>query len=182
MTSIPFIALCVLILGLLASNVQAKCVSLKLKRSQDGATTQYSKRTTFKPNDQFVVCFRLGQSGFVSVWDAPPHGPVSRLYPNVLTHKNSASIRAAFLAAGRDYCFGTPETFPLFFPEEQGVGLGKISVIVTKNIKDQPSLDAYDIPGRSIRRARMDEVSRRYRLADRCGDRMSEYFPYSISK
>lgn len=182
MTKVYFFVICISHFGLLAPTAWAGCVNLKLKKLQNTAIAYAPEIKQFKQNEQFILCFRLEQSGYVSVWDAPPYGAVSRLYPNVLTHENSASIRAEYLFAGEDYCFGTPETFPLFFPEEQGIGKGKLSVVVTQNINDQPSLDAYDIPGKSIPRQRMAKVTKQFSLADVCGDRMWEYFPYIITK
>src|SRR5689334_15838100 len=72
---------------------------------------------SFRVNDQFVVCIRIPEDGYVSLWDAPPRGPsVSRLFPNVFTHRQAnATVRAEKLKGGQPHCYGTPDTFPLFF-------------------------------------------------------------------
>jgi Domain of unknown function (DUF4384) len=157
----------------------ANCVDLWMKSLQE---TQSSggRRTAFKTDDQFVVCFRLQKDSFVSLWDSPPHGNPSRLYPNALTHGNNSTIRAERLTADQDHCFGQPNSFPLYFPADQGKGEGKLSVIVTESLEDQPALSAYQIPGRTIARERMAEESKRYGIAATCGSKMQEYFGYTI--
>jgi hypothetical protein len=138
---------------------------------------------SFRVNDQFVVCIRLPEDGYVSLWDAPPRGPsVSRLYPNVITHRQAnAAVRAEKLQGGQAVCFGTPDTFPLFFPAGQGVGEGKLSVHLTKSLDDQPTLEDYEVPGQRILRARLDAVIARSEADSVCGRKVTTYFKYKVS-
>jgi hypothetical protein len=158
----------------------ADCVAIwttKLNEPHDYA----HHRTDFHPNDQFVLCIRLEQDAFVSVWDVPPQGNASRLYPNVLSHKNNASVLAQKLPAG-DKCFGISGTFPLFFPADQGLGQGTLSVAVTKTEELQPTLDDYTIPGLQLKRSAMDQIARTFRNAAECSDRIHEDIKYKIVK
>lgn len=141
------------------------------------------RRTQFQPNDQFVLCIRLDADAFVSIWDAPPAGDISRLYPNIVTHgSKNATVRAERMTAGSDHCYGDPSTFPLFFSPDQGFGPGKLWVSATTLLDKQPSLQDYAIPGQSMRRATMDQVVGNYRSADNCGDAVQEYVYYTIVK
>jgi hypothetical protein len=137
----------------------------------------------FRVKDQFVVCFRIPEDGYVSLWDAPPRGPsVSRLYPNILTHRqNNAMVRAEWLKGGQAHCYGMPDTFPLFFPADQGVGEGKLSVHLTRSLNDQPTLEDYEEPGRSILRATLDTVVARSEKDNVCGRKVTTYFKYRVS-
>jgi hypothetical protein len=144
----------------------------------------HSRKSDFRLNEQFVVCVRLAHDAYVSIWDQPPHGDPSRLLPNVLTHKaENARTRAVRLRGEVDHCFGTPDTFPLFFPVDQGQGSGTLSVFATSTVDDQPALEDYESPGERIRRDRMDRIATTYRMdANVCSNKMKEYFDYRITK
>lgn len=158
----------------------AGCVSIWATKLGEAHDVTH-RRTQFHLNDQFVLCIRLDQDAFVSIWDAPPHGDVARLFPNIITNRNdNGTVRAQRMSGGITHCFGTPETFPLFFPAEQGVGQGKLSVVATAALAHQPTLEDYAIPGQSMPRAKMEEVARNYRSAANCGDRVQEYVEYAI--
>ena len=160
---------------------KAACVDLWMRALQSFGAVGI-KTNEFKLNDQFVVCFRLEKDAYVSLWDAPPKGDAQRLYPNALTHRNNAQVRADKLGSGREHCFGNSGTFPLYFPAEQGTGEGKISIVVTDSLEDQPPLDAYSIPGRSMDMRRMERALRSYGISASCNSKMQEYFTYTISK
>jgi hypothetical protein len=181
--ALPVVLGTLISLGALAGGpAVAGCVEIwatKLNESHDIS----SRRTEFRSNDQFVLCVRLEEDSFISIWDVPPDGDVSRLYPNVITHgKLNPTARAEKLSAGTARCFGTPETFPLFFPAEQGIGRGKLSVFATSSIEQQPPLQAYSIPGGKVPRGTMEQVSRSYRSNNRCGDKVEEYVDYNIAR
>jgi hypothetical protein len=162
------------------SNARAGCVDLWLKALQSDQGR--GARQNFRQNQQFVVCFRLEADAYVSLWDAPPHGAAQRIYPNVITHKNNASVAGEKLSAGSEHCFGTPGTFPLFFPEEQGTGEGKITIVATSSLEDQPPLNAYAIPGRSMDMNRMSGYLRSYNMSATCSSKMQEQAIYSVSR
>jgi hypothetical protein len=171
----------------IATDIQATlaadpgCVAIWATRLNESHEFE-NRRTEFQVNDQFVLCIRLGLDAYVSIWDAPPHGDVSRLFPNLATHKDNATVRAVKLPSSNRQCFGVPGTFPLFFPSEQGVGSGRLSVVVTTSLDNQPPLQAYKIPGQTITAAAKEQISRTYRSAANCGDKIEEYLEYTISR
>ncbi|MDF0519027.1 hypothetical protein P0R31_17470 [Bradyrhizobium yuanmingense] len=176
-----------LIFQVIAADLQAAsaanegCVAVWATRLNEPHEFE-NRRTQFRISDQFVLCIRLDIDAYVSIWDAPPHGDVSRLYPNIATHRDNATVRAVKLSPSKQQCFGLPGTFPLFFPSEQGVGTGKLSVVVTTSLDSQPPLQAYKIPGETIAPAAKEQVSRNYRSAATCGDKIEEYLEYAISR
>lgn len=164
-----------------ASAADAGCAAIWATRLNEPHEFD-NRRTQFRINDQFVLCIRLEADAYVSIWDAPPQGDVSRLFPNIATNSDNATVRAVKIAASKQQCFGVPGTFPLFFPSEQGVGTGKLSVVVTTSLDSQPPLKAYKIPGETIAAAAKEKISRTYRSAATCGDKIEEYLEYVISR
>src|SRR5262245_59346982 len=130
----PPILLAALALGASAETATSACADLWINSfsSQRGLEV---RQTKFRPDEQFVVCFRLPEDTIVSLWDAPPRGDISRIFPNALSHRNNSTLRAVTLVAG-EHCFGTRESFPLYFPESQGSGTGMLTLIGTASIKD----------------------------------------------
>lgn len=164
-----------------ATAADAGCVAIWATRLNESHEFE-NHRTQFQINDQFVLCIRLDLDAYVSIWDAPPHGDVSRLFPNPVTNRDNATARAVKLPSSKQQCFGVPGTFPLFFPSDQGVGSGKLSVVVTTSLDSQPPLQAYKIPGETITAAAKEQISRTYRSAAGCGDKIEEYLEYTISR
>lgn len=162
------------------SEVRAECASLWATGLKDGHADR-AKRQSFRKNDRFVLCVSLSRSAFVSIWDAPPNGNPSRLYPNAVSHQNAAQVRGERLAAGK-HCFGTSATFPLFFPSEQGLGMGRLSAVVTETVDGQPGAADWAIPGKVVQRERMAEITRHYGLGHTCDQKMTVYFEYSITQ
>ena len=162
---------------------QAACVEMWARKWTDSVQTSVS-RTDFQVNDLFVLCIKFEEDAYVSIWDASPKTvEVSRLYPNVLTHKEANAVtRAEKLAGGKEHCFGTPETFPLFFPSDQGVGTGTLSVYVTKDLDDQPPLEAFKVPGQRMLRSRISAATDAFRLPQRCSGKMKAYLDYKITR
>ncbi|MGH6815401.1 MAG: DUF4384 domain-containing protein [Hyphomicrobiaceae bacterium] len=160
----------------------ADCVSL-WATGATGARTPSAARSSFKPDERLVLCVRLERDAFVSLWDVPPRGSLSRLYPNRFTHSSDLTLRAVKLEAGKDHCFGTPNTFPLYFPKEQGLGNGRLSAIVTDTLDGHPADGDWEIPGaRTVTRGRMNEITRQYGLGATCTSRMNAYFDYRIAE
>jgi hypothetical protein len=159
---------------------EAGCVDLWTRRLSDA---QGIRRSEFRPGEQFVVCFRFPEDSFVSLWDVPPRGDASRLFPNLLTHReNNATIRAAQLAGSQEHCYGTPDTFPLYFPAEQGRGEGKLSLHVTAALDDQPTQSDFTVPGQRALRASI--ITPKAARADetQCGPKVIAYFEYKIAR
>lgn len=172
-----------LFVGSSASSTQAACIDL-WARSWSAPHNKTSQKSEFHLNEQFVLCVRVASDAFVSIWDQPPRGSPSRLFPNVFTHKSdNARTRAGKLQGEMEHCFGMSDTFPLFFPSDQGQGSGVLSVFATTSVEDQPALEDYEVPGDRIRRERMDQLARSYRSdANICGSKMKAYFDYRITK
>jgi len=172
--------LALLVLGVSAKTATSACADLWINSfsSQRGLEV---RQTKFRPDEKFVVCFRLSEEAFVSLWDAPPRGDMSRLFPNALSHRNNSTLRAVKLSA-KEHCFGTRENFPLYFPESQGTGTGKLTLIGTASVNDQPTLDDYKIPGESMTRSAMDQFERTFRMRLDCKAKFEEQIEYSISR
>jgi hypothetical protein len=165
------------------SFAEAACIDI-WARSLKAPHNKTSQKSEFRLNEQFVVCLWLSEDAFVSVWDQPPNGNPSRLFPNVITHKSeNPTVRAGKLRGDTEHCFGTPETFPLFFPANQGQGGGTLSVFATASLDGQPTLEDYYIPGDRIQRDRMDQIAKGYRMGGNvCANKDKAYFEYRITK
>jgi hypothetical protein len=162
---------------------QAACVEMWARKWAGAAQTSVP-RTDFQVNDLFVLCIKFEEDAYVSIWDASPKTvEVSRLYPNVLTHMEANAVtRAEKLAGGKEHCFGTPETFPLFFPSDQGVGTGTLSVYVTKNLDDQPALEDFKVPGQRMLHSRISAATNSFESPQRCSSKMKAYLEYKITR
>ncbi len=135
-------------------------------------------RTNYKTNEKFVVCVTLEKDAYVSLWDVPPKGAVERLYPNAVTHPGR-NVAAEMLKAGKQHCFGTPENFPLYFPQDEGKGRGKVSVIVTQSLDDQVGPDDFAMPGK-VERSHFDRKTRSYGLGGSCQARINRTVDYNV--
>jgi hypothetical protein len=96
----------------------------------------------------------LGADRNITIWDAPPKNfDVERIFPNSKTHTDP-TVRAVQVGAGR-HCYGTKFGFEPEFPlvMDEGPGNGKASVVATLSIEDQPRLEDYQIPGRTLNSA-----------------------------
>jgi hypothetical protein len=168
-----------LILPLMLSSASAaeSCVQLSIFGYDDflQSRTDARQTPTFRTNDRFVLCLRLGTGTYLSLWDAPPHGAIDRLYPNKFSPDPNA--RAIWLDAGL-HCFGTPETFPLVHPRDEGTGPGRISAVATASLEAQPTADDYRIPGRSERNER--QFSLGAAATPSCGPVMKAIIDYRV--
>lgn len=129
----------------------ADCLQTTLHKLSEfsASPTTAPNRTSFRLQEQFVICLTLEANLFVTIWDAPPVGELERLFPNKISHPDPA-VRAAELPVGR-HCFGGPSgsfVFPLV--QDEGPGSGKITVQATPTIEKQPELSDYLIPGRRL--------------------------------
>lgn len=144
----------VMTIGLSEAAHAESCLQLTLYglKEFDAAPDTATPRTVFKLNEQFVMCVQLDAPKFVTVWDAPPKGfAPERLYPNAVSHPKQ-SVRAVKLRSTR-HCYGSKfrddDAFPLV--QDEGPGKGKITVVATDSEDDQPTLEDYAIPGRTLK-------------------------------
>jgi hypothetical protein len=162
-----------------AGPARAECINafmMGLAEYDQGAQTT---RTTFQTNEPMVLCVETTRGGFVSIYDAPIEGDFEQLYPNMLTHP--AGDTYTEIEAGTLYCFGTRDTFPMYHPPNEGVGVGKISISLTASPEAQLNPDDYAIPGQRVARTTMDlHLSSHMREGDACTERDVKYINYQI--
>jgi hypothetical protein len=163
---------------LLAGPALADCAQVTATGFNEYRSGKAAPRTNYKANEKFVVCVTLEKDAYVSLWDVPPHGAVERLYPNAVTHPGK-NVAAEMLKAGKQHCFGTPENFPLYFPQDEGKGRGKVSVIVTQTVEDQVGPDDFAMPGK-VARSRFDSKTRNYGLGGSCQPRINRTVEYNV--
>ncbi|RKF13826.1 hypothetical protein D6850_11535 [Roseovarius spongiae] len=148
-----------------------------LDEYEKGAATS---KPSFRVNELLVLCFTPNQSGFVSVFDAPIKGDFQQLYPNVLTHPDGETY--APVKAGQQYCFGGRDSFPLYHPPEEGIGVGKVSITLTSKEEYQLDEDDYAIPGQRVSQSKMNlHLSNHQRSREKCSARDVTYIEYRIT-
>lgn len=148
-----------------------------LAEYDQGATTS---KPSFRVNELLVLCFTPNQSGFVSIYDAPIEGDFQQLYPNVLTHPDGETY--AEVTAGEQYCFGGRDTFPLYHPPEEGIGVGKISITLTSREEYQLDEDDYAIPGQKVNKQKMQlHLNNHQKSQPKCSARDVTYIDYRIT-
>jgi len=130
----------------------------------------------FHAGDQFTLCVKLPYEAYITLWDAAPNGgAVHRIYPNILTHQNNATVLGAKLSGASEHCFGYQD-FPLYFPKSKGLGEGKLSLIAT------PTLDAQPTPsqGQDMPRPRHEAIARVLNVASDCHEPYSYLITYNV--
>ena len=148
-----------------------------LTEYEQGAT---NSKPSFRVNELLVLCFTPNQSGFVSVFDAPIEGDFQQLYPNVLTHPDGETY--AEVTAGEEYCFGGRDSFPLYHPPEEGIGVGKISIALTAREEFQLDDSDYAIPGQKVEKKTMNlHLSNHTKSSAKCSARDVTYLNYRIT-
>jgi hypothetical protein len=173
-----FLSAAVLALGPVAA--QADCINAYMTGLTEFEQGQTVSKPFFQVNELLVLCFTPQQSGHVAVFDAPIEGDFQQLYPNALTHPGGEI--SAPVEAGQEYCFGGRDTFPLYHPPEEGIGLGKISIALTADPDFQLSADDYAIPGQKVARSTMNlHLSNHQRSAATCAARDVTYLDYRIT-
>lgn len=158
---------------------QAACIDTFMTGFDEYEQGQLTSKSTFRPNELLVLCFTPNQSGFVSVFDAPVEGDFEQLYPNALTHPEGQTY--APVEAGKQYCFGGRDTFPLYHPPEEGIGTGKISITLTSKEEYQLDENDYAIPGQRVSKEKMNlHLSSHNKSAAKCSARDVTYLDYRI--
>ncbi len=158
----------------------AECINAYMTGLDEYEAGQRTSKPSFRINELLVLCFTPKQSGFVSVFDAPIEGDFQQLYPNKLTHPGGETY--AEVAAGEEYCFGTRDTFPLYHPEDEGVGIGKISIALTSREDYQLDGSDYAIPGQKVAKKTMRlHLSNHKRSQVKCSARDVTYLDYRIT-
>lgn len=163
----------------LAAPAGAQCIDAFMTGLDQYEQGQMASKPTFRPNELLVLCFTPQQSGFVSVFDAPKQGDFEQLYPNRLTHPGGETY--APVEAGQQYCFGGRDTFPLYHPPEEGIGIGKISITLTAKEEYQLDENEYAIPGQRVSKQRMNlHLDNHARSAAKCSVRDVTYLEYRV--
>lgn len=160
---------------------EAGCIDAFMTGLAEFEAGQQTSKPSFRVNELLVLCFVPQQSGFVAIFDAPIKGDFQQLYPNALSHPEGQT--SAEVSAGERYCFGTRETFPLYHPPEEGVGLGKISIALTSREEDQLAEEDYAIPGQKVSRQKMQlHLGAYQRSQAKCAARDVTYLDYRITQ
>lgn len=160
---------------------EARCIDAFMTGLAEYEAGERRSKPSFRVNELLVLCFVPQQSGFVAIFDAPIKGDFQQLYPNALTHPEGQTY--VEVSAGESYCFGTRETFPLYHPEEEGIGDGKISIALTSREEDQLAEDDYAIPGQRVARDRMQlHLGSHQRSQAKCAARDVTYLDYRITR
>jgi len=163
-----------------AQPVQAGCLQGFMTRLSDYEAGNMTPRRAFQVNEYIVLCFRANASGYVAVHDSPIQGDYEQLYPNRLTHPGGQTN--AEIVAGEMYCFGGRDTFPLYHPANEGVGLGKVSIALTRRQEDQLATDDFAIPGQRVAEGVMNlHLSDHRSGSEICGAREVLYIEYQIT-
>ncbi len=158
----------------------AQCIDAFMTGFDEYEQGQLSAKASFRVNELLVLCFTPAHSGFVSVFDAPIEGDFQQLYPNALTHPGGETY--APVEAGTQYCFGGRDSFPLYHPPEEGIGLGKISIALTSKEEFQLDDSDYAIPGQKVNRSTMNlHLSNHQKSAAKCSARDVTYLDYRIT-
>lgn len=158
---------------------QAECVELRMMSLESHQSGAKQTKTNFKYNEKLVICVKADMNGYVSLWDAPPDGDFERLMPSVFS-KDAVKDLAVEIQTGKEICVGTPDTYPLYIPEDEGRGAGKVSAIVTQKLDDQPQEDDYLIPGRSLAKSKMRGLGIELAIGSKCKPKMNGYISYTV--
>jgi hypothetical protein len=134
----------------------------------------------FHAGDQFTLCVKLPYEAYITLWDAAPNGgSVHRLYPNPLTHRNNATVLGEKLAGASEHCFGYRD-FSLYFPRSKGLGEGKLSLIATPKLEDQPTPSEMTVPGQEMARPRHETLAKVLNAANDCHEPYSHWIVYNV--
>lgn len=171
---------CLAALALTATTAQAQCIDAYMSDFDAHEAGQANKKSTFKVNELLVLCFKTRSAGFVSIFDTPKQGDFEQLYPNALTHDGGETY--AKVEAGKLYCLGGRDTFPMYHPPDEGIGIGKISITLTRSASSQLDPDDYAIPGQKVKRNTMNLHLRSHaRNQSSCSERDVKYLEYRVT-
>jgi len=180
MKKIVSAAICASVVALTPVTATAECIKAFMTGYDEYYQGQTVSKPSFRVNELLVLCFTPSQGGFVAVFDAPIEGDFQQLYPNVLTHPNGETY--AEVEAGKQYCFGGQDTFPLYHPQDEGIGIGKISIALTNKEKDQLDNSDYAIPGQTVKKNTMNlHLSNHVKSSAKCSARDVTYLDYRIT-
>jgi hypothetical protein len=164
----------------IGGTAQAACIDAFMTGFDEYERGETTSKARFRVNELLVLCFTTSAGGYISVFDAPKQGDFEQLYPNVLTHPDGETH--ALVEAGKQYCFGGRDTFPLYHPPEEGIGIGKISINLTKSPEEQLDPSDYAIPGQKVQKKTMNlHLSNHTKSGSICSARDVKYLEYSVS-
>lgn len=121
----------------LAAQPAAACLTVKVV-AFDGfraAGSAAPSKVTYGIGQLAVVCVKVEQDYFVSVWDTAPDGQQEQLYPNVVSHPGQVP-KGELFPAGTEKCLGS-EKFTIFMDEKEGAGVGKFAAHATATLEAQ---------------------------------------------
>jgi hypothetical protein len=177
---------CAMLVGLPQYVLADDCLKVSLHGLQEfeAAPATAPSRTTFRLNERFVLCVELDANMFLTIWDAPPMGnDIERLFPNRISHPNQ-TVLAAEVPAAR-HCFGV--TTPAFnnnfkFPlvQDEGPGNGKITVVASTSLADQPTMEDYKIPGKTLKAAAARQLI--VTASKTCESKLTALVQYEVTK
>lgn len=130
--------------ALIAAPAEAGICGFEIFHSDYGQIEGEASQS-FAPGEQFVVCFRALESGYVSLWDEipAPGGAMERLAPNV--NDRGLGVNASAVAKGARVCFGDGETgYYLFHDPADGEGAGAMRLIFTAREVSQPRAGTFN--------------------------------------
>lgn len=134
------------VLGSSAAPALAALCDLKVYRSSFGERKAESD-TVFKKEEQFQVCFRATQDGFVTLWDRiPTDGDVERLVPNE-NYTGPGTKKAAKVEKDVERCFGDGNNgYYLLMDPADGDGLGMMWLVFTEESENHPDIASFSTP------------------------------------
>lgn len=162
------------------SPASANCVDVRMMSPKSFESGERQTKTSFAFNEKLVICVKSEMDGFVSLWDAPPKGVFERLMPTEYS-KDVVDGIAVEIQKGKEICVGGSDTYPLYIPEDEGRGGGKVSAIVSQKIDGQPQEEDYLIPGRSISRPTMRGLEIQLSIGSSCKPKMNGYVHYTVN-
>ncbi|WP_157772688.1 hypothetical protein [Pseudoponticoccus marisrubri] len=138
-----------------------------------------SGKKTFRVEEFLVICVTPKQSGYMAIYDSPAQGDFEQLYPNVMTHDQGETFSR--VSGGETYCFGTSDSFPMYHPSSEGLGRGKVSVVLTASQDQQLPAEDFEIPGQRVRSGVMNRyLSIHSESQGKCTDREVKYLYYDV--
>jgi len=179
-TLITGITACVLISFSGAQLAYAGCVDAFMTGYESYQNGARSNQKKFKIDELLVVCFTPQNSGQLAVFDAPADGAYEQLYPNALTHPDGSTY--IDVVAGQQKCIGLPDTLPLYHPEHEGTGTGKVSFAFTKSANHQLSGGDFVQLGIVSRNTMESHLNDFKETAGACGEREVIYLHYEVVK
>ncbi|MEM7216208.1 MAG: hypothetical protein AAF423_11755 [Pseudomonadota bacterium] len=163
-----------------ANLAYAACIDAFMSGFDEYEAGQPRAKQKFAIEELLVICFQAKESGFVAVYDAPALGDYEQLYPNGLTHPGGDTHTP--IEANKRYCLGGRDTFPMFHPRSEGIGQGKVSIMLTKSTEHQLQPDDFAIPGQRVGKQTMElHLSNHSKSSGNCTPREVSYINYRVT-